>query len=58
MEFGFQELLVLITLNMCIDGLLVMKENLLFESISQVKDDFISVGFDSESKEINFKLYS
>ena len=58
MEFGFQELLVLITLNMCIDGLLVMKKNLLLESISQVKDDFISVGFDSKSKEINFKFYS
>ena len=56
-ELGLQELgCVLITLYMALNGLACIRVDLLFESISEVEDDIVSVGLDSEGKEVDVEL--
>mmetsp|Transcript_12339 Transcript_12339/g.19164 ORF Transcript_12339/g.19164 Transcript_12339/m.19164 type:complete len:219 (+) Transcript_12339:2954-3610(+) len=59
MQLRLQELgSVLVTLHVGVDSLGCVLENLLFEAVSEIKDDIISVGLDGEGEEVNFKLDS
>lgn len=58
MKLRFKKFLVLVTLDMSIDGLLVMKKYLFLKSISQVEDNLISIGLYSICKEIYLKFNS
>ena len=43
---------------MRVDGFGGVMENLLFESMSQVEDDVVSVSFDSKREKVDFEFYS
>jgi hypothetical protein len=56
-DLCFQELWSqLITFNMRVKGFVRMLEKLLFESVSQVKYNFIGVCFNRKGEEVNFKV--
>ena len=56
MELRSQELLVLVALHMRVDGLLGVLEDLVFKSITEIKDDLVSICLDGISEEVDFKL--
>lgn len=56
MQFRSKELLVLVALDVGVDGLLRVLEDLIFESVAQVEHDFVGVCLDGVSEEVDFEL--
>ena len=56
MQLRSKELLVLVALDVGVDGLLRVLENLVFESVAQVEHDFVSICFDGVGEEVDFEL--
>lgn len=57
-QFGFEELVALIAINMSLYSLFIVLEYLVLEALSQVKDYFIRIWLNGISEEIDFKFYT